>query len=65
MHNAVADSLRMARESCGPLRGVHLDHANRPSRTFAALVKAFERVRNKGRQVVVVQHIRDNQVVAW
>jgi hypothetical protein len=32
-------------------------HANRLSRTFAALVKAFERVRNKGRQTVVVQHV--------
>ena len=57
MHNAVADSLRLARESSGPLRGVHLDHANRLSRTFAALVEAFERVRNKGRQTVVVQHV--------
>ena len=26
MHNAVADSLRMAGESCEPLRSVHLDH---------------------------------------
>ena len=34
MHNAVADSLRMAREASEPLRGVHLDHANRLSRTF-------------------------------
>jgi hypothetical protein len=57
LHNAVADSLRMARESSEPLRGVHLDHANRLSRTFAALVETFERVRNKGRQTVVVQHV--------
>jgi hypothetical protein len=57
MHNAVADSLRMARESSEPLRGVHLEHANRLSRTFAALVEAFERIRNKGRQTVVVQHV--------
>jgi hypothetical protein len=63
MHNAVADSLRLARESSEPLRGVHLDHANRLSRTFAALVEAFERVRNKGRQVVVVQHIRGGQAI--
>ena len=57
MHNAVADSLRFARDSSEPLRGVHLDHANRLSRTFAALVEASERVRNKGRQIVVVQHV--------
>ena len=57
MHNAVADSLRLARESSGPLRGVHFDHANRLSRTFAGLVEGFERVRNKGRQTVVVQHV--------
>ena len=57
LHNAVADSLRMARELSEALRGVHLDHANRLSRTFAALVEAFERVRNKGRQTVVVQHV--------
>ena len=57
LHNAAVDSLRMARESSEPLRGVHLDHANRLSRTFAALVEAFERVRNKGRQTVVVQHV--------
>lgn len=64
MHNAVADSLRIARELSGPLRGVHLDHANRLSRTFAALVEAFERVRNKGRQTVVVQHVyRGGQAV--
>ena len=63
MHNAVADSLRLARESSGALRGVHLDHANRLSRTFAALVEAFERLRNKGRQVVVVQHIRGGQAI--
>lgn len=54
---AVADSLRMARKSSEPLRGLHLDHANRLSRTFTALVEAFERVRNKGRQTVVVQHV--------
>jgi hypothetical protein len=57
MHNAVADSLRLARGSSEPLRGVHLDHANRLSRTFAALVEALERARNKGRQTVVVQHV--------
>jgi hypothetical protein len=57
LHNAVADSLRMARDSSEPLRGVHLDHASRLSRTFAALVDAFERARNKGRQTVVVQHV--------
>jgi hypothetical protein len=58
MHNAVADSLRMARESSEPLRGAHLDHASRLSKTFAVLVEAFERVRNKGRQTVIVQHVR-------
>jgi hypothetical protein len=58
IHNAVADGLRFARDSSEPLRSVHLDHANRLSRTFAALVEAFERVRNKGRQVVIVQHVR-------
>ena len=57
VHNAFADSLRLARESSGPLRGVHLDHANRLSQTFAALVEAFERVRNKGRRTVVIQHV--------
>jgi hypothetical protein len=36
---------------------VHLEHANRLSRTFAALVEAFERIHNKGRQTVVVQHV--------
>jgi len=64
MHNAVADSLRLARESSGALRGLHLEHANRLSRTFAALVEVFERVRNKGRQTVVVQHVyRGGQAV--
>jgi hypothetical protein len=58
MHNAVADSLRMARESSEPLRGAHLDHASRLSKTFAVLVEAFERVRNKGCQTVIVQHVR-------
>ena len=57
MHNAVADSLRMARDSSESLRGLHLDHANRLSRTFAALVESFQRVRNKGRSTVVVQHV--------
>ena len=57
MHNAVADSLRMARELCEPLRSVHLDHANRLSRTFAAFVEAFERVRNKGRQTIRIEHV--------
>jgi len=64
VHNAVADSLQLARESSGALRGLHLEHANRLSRTFAALVEVFERVRNKGRQTVVVQHVyRGGQAV--
>ncbi len=60
LHNAV----RMARELSEPLRGLHLDHANRLSRTFAAPVETFERVRNKRRQTVVVQHVyRGGQAV--
>jgi hypothetical protein len=47
--------MRMARKSSEPFRGVRLDHANRLSRTFAALVEALERVRNKGRRTVVAQ----------
>jgi hypothetical protein len=51
------ESLLFARDSSGPLRGLHLDHRTRLSRTFAALVETFERLRNKGRQTVVVQHV--------
>ena len=47
MHNAVADSLRMAREFSGPLRACISTTPSRLSRTFAALVEAFGRVRNK------------------
>ena len=63
VHNASLDSMRMARQSFEPLRGMHLEHASKLSRTFAALVEAFEKVRNKGRQVVVVQHIRGGQAI--
>jgi hypothetical protein len=58
VHNASVDSMQMARQSCEPLRGMHLEHASRLSRTFAVLVEALERVRNKGRQTVIVQHVR-------
>jgi hypothetical protein len=40
------------------LRSLHLEHASRLSRTFATLVEALERIRNKGRQTVIVQHVR-------
>ena len=37
------------------LRGALLDHANRLSQTFAALVEAFERVRSKG--PIRIEHV--------
>jgi hypothetical protein len=57
VHNAAADSLRLARMTIGPHRAMHLDHANRLCRTFAALAEAFDRHRNRGKQTVVVQHV--------
>ena len=43
---------------------MHLEHASRLSKTFAVLVECYERVRNKGRQTVVVQHVyRGGQAV--
>jgi hypothetical protein len=64
VHNAGVDSMRLAHESSEPLRGMHLEHASRLSKTFAVLVECYERVRNKGRQTVVVQHVyRGGQAV--
>jgi hypothetical protein len=47
VHNAGVDSMRRAHESSEPLRGMHLEHASRLSKTFAVLVECYERVRTR------------------
>jgi hypothetical protein len=57
IHSAVADSLKMAREACSPLREVHLSQAGRLSRAFSALVEALDRHRGKGYQLIRIEHV--------
>jgi hypothetical protein len=56
-HNAAMECYRRAMIGAHPFEARNRNQANKPSRTFAALIEALDRHRGKGQHRITVEHV--------